>query len=160
MRRVVMTLSSPGALSERAAGWGLTLIRWAGGVIFVVFGIGKFVNHASETSSFVAYGLPSPGAFADGIGALELVGGVMLVLGCATRAAAILLAGDMVGAIIVSGLLRDETVSLTLAPALLVAMLVLALFGPGRLSVDGALQSRVSRARAPRPSLAPAPGGR
>ena len=160
MRRVVMTLSSPGALSERAAGWGLTLTRWASGAIFVVFGIGKFVSHASEASSFMAYGLPFPGAFAAGIGVLELVGGVMLVLGFATRAVAILLAGDMVGAIIVSGLLRDETVSLTLAPALLVAMLVLVVFGPGRLSVDGALRSRVSRSRDPRPSLAPAPGGR
>ncbi len=45
----------------------------------------------------------------------------------------------MIGAIVVSGLARGETVSLTLAPALLVATLALALGGPGRLSLDGSL---------------------
>jgi uncharacterized membrane protein YphA (DoxX/SURF4 family) len=42
----------------------------------------------------------------------------------------------MIGAIVVSGVLRGEAVSLTLAPALLVAMVVLAVLGPGRLSLD------------------------
>jgi hypothetical protein len=45
----------------------------------------------------------------------------------------------MIGAIVVSGLARGETVSLTLAPALLVATLALALGGPGRLPLDGSL---------------------
>jgi putative oxidoreductase len=152
-------LSSPGAFSERGAGWGLTLTRWISGAIFVAFGLGKFVNHASEASSFMTYGLPYPGAFADAIGVLELVGGVLLVLGFATRAVAALLAGDMVGAIIVSGLMRDETVSLTLAPALLVAMLVLVALGPGRLSVDRARRGRTQPRQSPA-MLAPAPGDR
>jgi hypothetical protein len=45
----------------------------------------------------------------------------------------------MIGAIVVSGLARGGTVSLTLAPALLVATLALALGGPGRPSLDGSL---------------------
>jgi putative oxidoreductase len=136
MRRVSAYLCSPGALASRRAGWMLTLARWSSGAVFLVFGAGKFVDHASEASSFRTYGLPSPDLFADAIGVLELVGGVMLAAGLATRAVAALLAGDMVGAIIVSGLLRGETVSLTLAPALLVAMAVLLVLGPGRLSLD------------------------
>jgi putative oxidoreductase len=80
--------------------------------------------------------LPSPNLFTDAIGVLELVGGVLLAVGLATRAVAVLLAGDMVGAIVVSGLLRGETVSLTLAPALLVTTVVLVVLGPGRLSLD------------------------
>jgi putative oxidoreductase len=136
---VLARLSSPGALSERPAGWVLTITRWTSGAIFVAFGAGKFVNHASEASSFQAYGLPLPGVFTDAIGVLELLGGVLLLLGLGTRAIAALLAGDMVGAIIVSGLLRGETVSLTLAPALLVAMLVLVVLGPGQVSLDRAL---------------------
>jgi len=145
MRTEFAQLSSPGALSERLVGWVLTLTRWTSGAIFVGFGAGKFVNHASEASSFQAYGLPSPGVFTYAIGVLELVGGLLLLLGLGTRAVAALLAGDMVGAIIVSGLLREETVSLTLAPALLVAMSVLVALGPGQLSLDRAL--RASRTR-------------
>jgi putative oxidoreductase len=134
-------------------------MRWISGAIFVAFGAGKFINHASEASSFMSYGLPSPDVFADAIGVLELAGGVLLVLGFATRAAAALLAGDMVGAIIVSGLMRDETVSLTLAPALLVAMLILVVLGPGRLSLDRARRGG-TRPRQPPAMLAPAGGER
>jgi putative oxidoreductase len=120
-------------------------MRWTSGAIFVAFGVGKFLNHASEAGSFQAYGLPSPGVFTDAIGVLELVGGVLLLLGLGTRAVAAVLAGDMVGAIIVSGLLREETVSLTLAPALLVAMSVLVALGPGQLSLDRALGASRTR---------------
>ncbi|HEV3228113.1 MAG TPA: DoxX family membrane protein [Solirubrobacteraceae bacterium] len=94
-------------------------------VVFVVFGVGKFANHASEASSFATYGLPAPGLFADAIGVLEIFGGLALLLGVALGPAALLLAGDMIGAIIVSGVARGETVSLTLAPALLAAMCAL-----------------------------------
>jgi putative oxidoreductase len=136
MRWAFAYLSSPGALSSRRAGWLLTVARWTCAVIFVVFGAGKFVNHAAEASSFQSYGLPWPNLFTDVIGVLELVGGVLLAAGLATRALALLLAGDMVGAIVVSGLQRGETVSLTLAPALLVVMVVLVVLGPGRLALD------------------------
>jgi uncharacterized membrane protein YphA (DoxX/SURF4 family) len=39
----------------------LTLRLLAGGV-FVAFGVGKFLNHASELASFKTYGLPWPGS--------------------------------------------------------------------------------------------------
>jgi len=103
----------------------LTALRLASGVIFVIFGLGKFVNHPSEASSFATYGLPHPGAFAYVIGVLELVGGALLLLGRLVLPMALLLAADMVGAIVVSGIGRGERVSLTLAPALLVVMLLL-----------------------------------
>jgi putative oxidoreductase len=93
--------------------------------VFVVFGAGKFVNHASELASFRLYGLPAPEVFVDLIGALELLGGLMLAAGLWVRLVALLLAGDMVGAIVVSGIGRGELVSLTLAPVLLLAMLYL-----------------------------------
>ena len=102
--------------------------------LFVAFGVGKFVNHASELASFKTYGLPAPEAFVAAIGVLELVGGALLIAGLFTRPAAFTLAGDMVGAIIVSGIAKAELISLTLAPAELVAMLVLLWTGPGGLS--------------------------
>ena len=110
-------------------------LRLLSGGVFVVFGIGKFVNHASELASFKSYGLPAPDAFVIVIGVIELVGGLLLIIGVLTRPAALVLAGDMIGAIVVSGIAKGEIISLTLAPAALVAMLVLLWTGPGATSL-------------------------
>lgn len=115
---------------------GALAARVAAGTVFVVFGIGKFVNHAAEVDSFRDYGLPSPDAFVYAIGVIEVVGGLMLIAGLGTRLAALVLAGDMVGAIVVSGFGEAEIISLTLAPAQLGAMLYLLWVGPGRGAVD------------------------
>ena len=114
----------------------LLVLRLLSGGVFVVFGIGKFVNHWSELASFKAYGLPAPEAFVVVIGVIELVGGLLLIAGLLTRPAALVLAGDMIGAIVVSGIAKGELISLTLAPAELVAMLVLMRMGPGRYVID------------------------
>ena len=103
----------------------LVVVRMASGLVFVVFGAGKFVNHGAEAASFAAYGVPRPGLFAAAVGVVEIAGGVALLAGVALAPVAVTLAADMVGAIVVSGLLRWEWISLTLAPALLVAMLVM-----------------------------------
>jgi uncharacterized membrane protein YphA (DoxX/SURF4 family) len=103
----------------------VTATRWAAAIVFVVFGAGKFVNHASELASFRQYSLPAPEVFVYVIGVLEIAGGVLLASGVLVRLAAVVLAGDMVGAIVVSGIGRGEDISLTLAPALLVAMIYL-----------------------------------
>jgi uncharacterized membrane protein YphA (DoxX/SURF4 family) len=93
--------------------------------VFVVFGAGKFVNHGSEVDSFRGYGLPWPDAFVYAIGVIEVAGGLLLITGLAIRLAALVLAGDMVGAIVASGIRKGELVSLTLAPALLAGMVFL-----------------------------------
>ena len=68
------------------------------------------------------------------------------------RPTALVLAGDMVGAIVVSGLARGEIISLTLAPALLVAMIFQLRAEPGTagLSEPPGLRSRGAGAPAPR----------
>ncbi len=90
--------------------------------MFLIFGLGKFLNHPSELASFRQYGLPLPGALAYAIGVLEIVGGLLLASGSLIRWAAVALAIDMVGAILVSGIGQGEVISLSLAPALLAAM--------------------------------------
>jgi putative oxidoreductase len=122
------------------------LVRLGAGAVFVVFGAGKFTSHASEVASFRTYGLPSPDAFVSVIGVVELVGGALLIVGLATRPAALVLAGDMVGAVIVSGLGQGELISLTLAPAQLAGMLVLLWSGPGPWALDSRLIPRRSSA--------------
>lgn len=62
--------------------------------------------------------------FVVAVGVIELAGGVLLISGRFLRASALVLAGDMVGAIVVSGVARGEIIGLILAPALLVAMIV------------------------------------
>jgi putative oxidoreductase len=110
--------------------------RVVGGGVFVAFGVGKFTQHASEVASFEDYGLPAPDAFVYAIGVVEVVGGLLLVLGFLTRPAALVLAGDMVAAIVVSGIALGEVVSLTVAPAELAVCLYLLWTGPGMLALD------------------------
>ena len=114
----------------------LVALRLAAGAILVVFGAAKFGNHAAEAASFDRYGLPDPNLFVYAIGALELGLGVLLVLGLRTRLAAIVLAGNMIGAIATAGRVEGGFVNLGLAPALLLVLLVLAARGAGRGSLD------------------------
>jgi putative oxidoreductase len=132
-------------LSSRLEGRGAAAMafgRVAAGVVFVVFGIGKFSQHSTEVDSFRTYGLPAPDAFVYAIGVLEIVGGLMLIAGLLTRLAALALAGDMVGAIVVSGIKEGEAISLTLAPALLITMATLLWLGAGAASMDAARLTR------------------
>jgi putative oxidoreductase len=110
----------------------LKLLRIAAGLVFVVFGAGKFVAHADEVDSFRSYGLPAPDVVVYLIGVLELAGGALLVFGLLVRPVAALLACNMAVAIVVSGIKEGEVFpSLTLAPALLVVMLLLLKPGKG-----------------------------
>lgn len=128
-----------------------SVVRLLAAAVFLAFGVGKFVNHASELASFRHYGLPAAGVFVDLIGVLEIVGGALLLAGLLVRPAALALAGDMIGAIVVSGFGRGEDVSLTLAPAMLAAMLFLLWAGAGRIALDTRLGARLTT-RARRPS--------
>jgi putative oxidoreductase len=109
----------------------VALTRWAAGIIFLIFGVAKFSDHAAELASFRHYPLPAPEVFVYLVGVIEISGGLLLIMGLLTRLAALALAADMIGAIVISGLGRRELVSLTLAPLLLVAMLSLIRLGAG-----------------------------
>lgn len=115
-------------MARRVAG---LAVRLAAAAVFISFGVGKFASHASELASFRTYGLPAPDAFVYVIGVVEILGGLLLLCGLATRPVALVLAANMVGAIVVSGIAHGEMISLTLAPAMLVAMLFLLWSGPG-----------------------------
>jgi DoxX len=56
---------------------GALLGRVAGGAVFIVFGAGKFTNHASELASVNTYHLPAPDPFVYLIGVIELAGGLL-----------------------------------------------------------------------------------
>jgi putative oxidoreductase len=127
-----------------AARWA-PAVRWLAGAIFVIFGIGKFTSHAAEVASFEDYGLPSPDAVVYAIGCLEVVGGALLLAGLATRLVALVMAGNMIAAIALSGIGEGEVLpSLTLAPLLLAGMILLLWTGAGEHSLDAEASRRLS----------------
>ena len=139
-----IVVGSRGGRSARPA----AVARVASGAIFIAFGLGKFVSHATETASFHRYGLPSPSAFAYAVGILEVVGGLLLLLGLAVRPVALVLAGNMKGAISTAGRIDGGAINLGLAPALLVVMLALVGTGAGERSLDARFAARPEPVRA------------
>jgi uncharacterized membrane protein YphA (DoxX/SURF4 family) len=103
-----------------------TRVALLAGVVFVFAGLVKFVFRHWELHAFRSFGLPWPSALEIAAGILETVGGVLLALRRCVVPVAVLLGITMVIAIGSSGIGHGDVIpSLTLAPALLVAMLYL-----------------------------------
>ena len=136
-------------LTSRVRGRGAaatTAIRVVTGAFFISVSIGKFAEHSQEVADFDRYGVPVPEVAVYVVGAVELIGGIMLVLGLMTRLAALFLAGDMIGAIATAGRVDGGSFHLGVAPTLLVAMLFLLWAGPGLPAFDNRLLARMSPA--------------
>ena len=131
-------------LSTRPASLPLVL-RIASGTLFFLFSFGKFVRRDAEVRAFDRYGVPWPEVTVAVVGVLELVGGLLLVIGLLTRPAALALAGNMIGAISTGGRVEGGPIHLGLAPALLIVMLILLRTGGGARSVDDRLSSAFVR---------------
>jgi putative oxidoreductase len=72
-------------------GWGLTAVRVAMGAILFMAGLDKWrVGIGATSANFAKWGIPLPELAGPFVGALELVGGALLVLGVFTRWAAFL----------------------------------------------------------------------
>jgi uncharacterized membrane protein YphA (DoxX/SURF4 family) len=86
----------------------------------------KFVFHHWELDAFRSFGLPWPSGLEILAGILEMAGGLALLLRRYVVPSAVVLAVTMVVAIVSSGIGAGDVIpSLTLAPALLVAMVYL-----------------------------------
>jgi uncharacterized membrane protein YphA (DoxX/SURF4 family) len=96
------------------------------GAIFTVAGLVKFAFHHWELHAFREFGLPFPAVLEILAGVLETAGGALLVLRVWVVPVAIVLGATMLVAIVASGIGHGDVIpSLTLAPALLLAMLYL-----------------------------------
>lgn len=96
-------------------------------MIFVLAGLPKFVAFHWEVENFARFGLPAPEAWVIAAGLIEIVGGGLLIARRFVATASLFLATTMAVAIGVSGIHRGDVIpSLTLAPALLVACVYLA----------------------------------
>ena len=120
--------------------------RAAAGLTFLGFSAGKFTRHEAEAGAFDRYGVPLPDVATYLIGLLELGGGLLLVLGLLVRPVALVLAGEMVGAVLTGGRVDGGLVHLGLAPLLAVTMVALVRVGAGRTSLDLVLLRRLRAA--------------
>jgi putative oxidoreductase len=124
----------------------LLLVRLYWGWQFMQTGWGKLHRIPGVTDYFTQLGLPLPHATAIFIALLECVGGLMLILGLASRLVALPLAIDMLMAYIVAD--RDALAAFFSDPGkfyaadpftFLFASLLILIFGPGRFAVDALL---------------------
>jgi uncharacterized membrane protein YphA (DoxX/SURF4 family) len=103
-----------------------TRVALVTGAIFVVAGLVKFVFNGWELDAFHRFGLPAAQAWVIAAGVFETAGGALLLARRHVVPVAALLAVTMAVATGVSGFGAGDVIpSLTLAPALLAAMLFL-----------------------------------
>ncbi len=126
---------------HRAAG----IVRILVGLFFLVPAMTKFVAHDEQTALFAHWGFPVPGAVVIAVGVLELVAGTLLVLGVAMPLPALVLALDMMGALVTAGVV-DGGQYLVL-PAVLLVLLGFVLSQWGGAYQRGAPLSSVQRRR-------------
>jgi putative oxidoreductase len=121
----------------------LLFVRLYWGWQFMQTGWGKLHNLSHVTEFFSSLGIPAPGLMAPAISCLEFFGGILLIIGLATRVIGLLLAGNMLVAYITSD--RMALTSIFSDPGkfyiadpftFLFASLIAFIFGAGLFSVD------------------------
>src|SRR5713226_9062102 len=76
--------------------WGIFIVRIMMGLVFAVHGYQKFAGGLGNAAAFFAkISIPAPGPMALFIAVLELGGGVLLLIGLATRWVGLLFALEM-----------------------------------------------------------------
>ncbi len=109
-------------------------------VMFILAGFSKLTGIAATAGWFESLGIPAPTLAAVGSGAVELVGGLAILVGFRTRIAALILAVFTVAATLIAHTdLADQVQQLFFLKNLAVTggFLVLAAAGAGAFSVDG-----------------------
>jgi putative oxidoreductase len=128
--------------------WGTALLRIMVGVVFLMHGRQKlFVWGFHGVAAFFGHvGIPFPAFFAVVVTLLEFLGGAALILGLLTRWIALLLAFDMLVAVLAvklkGGFLGGGGFEFELL--LSVASLSLAMTGAGAASLDARLRKKSS----------------
>jgi putative oxidoreductase len=136
----------------RSRDYGITILRVVVGVIFIAHGYLKccVMGIDGVTGFFSSLGIPAPGLLAPLITALELGGGIALILGLFARFVPLGFIVDMLGAIFFAkktlAILAPKGIELELL--LLTASVALVFLGPGALALDDYLPWR----RRPQPS--------
>jgi len=130
-------------VAKPAIGGTLTLVaRLFASAIFIIAGYGKLGAGYAGTQAYMA-AMGVPGAMLPLVIALELGGGIALLLGFQTRLVAFLLAGFSViaGLVFHGGTDQMQQIMLMKNFAMAGGLLAFTMFGAGRLSLDGEPQN-------------------
>lgn len=149
---------SPSTIFDASAERGLTAARrleWLAplvgrttlGVLFMSTGWGKVHSLDKVTAFFTDLGIPAPGLNAHVVSFVELIGGSLLLLGLASRLAALPLMASMLVAILTAQ--REQVHGLPDLFGLVewtyfALLLWVAIAGPGKVSIDHLLTRRAS----------------
>lgn len=137
------------ATRNRRVDAGLAILRIVVGIVFLMHGGQKLFVYglAGVTGAFGGMGVPLPAITGPAVAFLEFFGGIALIVGLLTRLAALGLALDMLGAILLvhlgGGFFMPKGVEFALS--LLAANAALALTGAGEFSIDAVLGRRRAR---------------
>ena len=142
------------ALAKKTDSAALLVARLTVGVLFVSTGWGKVNNLAKVTDFFTELGIPMPGFNATLASYTELVCGFLLVIGLASRLAAIPLVVTMTVAILTAK--KSELHSIPdlfgfVEWTYLAILLVIFALGPGKLALDTLVERRLRSAGSPQP---------
>jgi putative oxidoreductase len=128
-----------GSNSTSLHGWALAFLRVVVGAVFTMHGSHKFLSGFQNVAGTMhQVGIPFPMLAAVGVTMVEFFGGIALALGLFTRWAAILLAINMLVAVLKVHLWSGFSLpgGFEYHLTLLAACLVLAAGGPGAVAVD------------------------
>jgi uncharacterized membrane protein YphA (DoxX/SURF4 family) len=127
------------------------LVRLAVGSIFVLEGILKFTDPELGVNRFAKIGFPSPDALAHFVGSVEVLCGLLVVLGLATRAAVVPLLAVMATAFVSTKvpLLPKKGFAFMAHEArldlvMLLSLVFLLVAGAGPLSADARVTAKLS----------------
>ncbi len=140
----------------------LLFVRLYWGWQFMQTGWGKLHNLAHVAQFFASLGIPAPGPTALFVSAVEVVGGVLLILGLASRLTGLVLAVDMAAAYFTAD--REALMSIFNDPGkfygaapytFLFAALLILIFGAGWFALDTWIARRSGPAGESERSLRP-----
>jgi putative oxidoreductase len=127
----------------------LLLIRLYWGWQLIQTGWGKLQTLDKVTQFFTSLGIPAPGANAVVVASLEFGGGILLILGLASRLISVPLTVSMFVAFVTAdrealgSIFSDPDKFYAAAPyTFLFAVLLILVFGPGKISLDEWIRSR------------------
>lgn len=130
----------------------LLLVRLYWGYDFYQTGLGKLNNLEGTTEFFASLNLPFPAFQAVFVGNIEMIGGILLIVGLGTRYFTLPLMGIMAVAYLTDD--REALLSILSNPEAFVAatpfqhlfaLIILYIFGAGGFSIDALIRRRTSK---------------